>query len=268
MDVNKPRLVSGLVLWAAVCCHAIGCQARSDSGTLGEQGKVAFSYQGAGCFFGCPLEQPLLAGTRERVALTGPGDARAIEVASSKPTVVEVALERACFCERGDESGARLDVAEEARCDAGWSKHCDNTVLVQTKAAGRAFVELRTVDGRLIDRAAVLVREAARALIEATAAGHLGRSKVGTLELGPNEQVQLYATLYDQKGFELLAPEGVHWSVDDDTVAIVSAFLVGGGKQLDAGTSVVLEAKAVGTTVLTLSVPGLDQTVDVTVTPK
>ncbi len=236
-------------------------------GTPGEKGKAEFSYQGAGCFFGCPLEQPLLSGTRTSIAVTGPGDARGVEVVSSKPAVADFALERSCYCERKDGGDGHLQIAEDASCDGIWVKHCDNTVLVLAKDAGQTRLELRDADGALIDQVPVLVHQATRVTIEATYQDRLGAEKTTGVQLVPGASVQIDATLYDADGRVLLAPEGVQWSVADDSVATVTAFLLGSGKQIDAGTSVVIDAVAAGTTTLTLSVPGLEQAIGVDVQP-
>lgn len=75
------------------------------------------------------------------------------------------------------------------------------------------------------------------------------------------------SALYDADGLELLAPEGVHWAVDDDSIAIVTAFLKS-GKELDDGTSVGVQAKSEGTTSLTMTVPGLQRTLGIDVATK
>src|SRR4051794_30674846 len=79
----------------------------SEDGTPGELGRVAFTYQQS-CFFGCPLEQPLLAGTRETIAVTGAGDEEGVTAQSSDEGVAELAIEHACYCERDDEHGGQI----------------------------------------------------------------------------------------------------------------------------------------------------------------
>ena len=251
----------GLLALAAAGC----AKSAAGGGTPGEQGRIEFSFQ-QGCLFGCPLEQPLLAGTRQEISVSDPGDAAGIKLSSSKPKVAEFALERACYCERDDHRDGRVDIAEDANCDAVWHKHCDNTILVQGNAAGETFLELRSKDGPLIDRVAVLVREAARARIEATFANRLGAMETSSIDLHTGNKVDLAATLYDDAGRKLLAGDHVSWAVDDDQVAVLSAWLAGGGRQISAGTGISVQAKGVGKTVLTVTVPGLEKAIDIKVT--
>jgi len=234
------------------------------TGTVGDQGNVEFNYQGAGCFFGCPLEQPLLVGTRTTISLSDEGDVKGLEVRASKPSIADFAVERACKCIRKDGSGGELQVSETGSCSGLWTKHCDNTLQVQANAKGTTALELLDAKGKEIDRVDVIVHEAASATILATYPDKLGKQEVSDLSLTPDESVQLEASLYDADGLELLAPEGVHWAVDDDSVAIVTAFLKS-GKELDDGTGVGVQAKAAGKTSLTMSVPGLDRTLGVDV---
>ena len=233
-------------------------------GTPGEEGKVDFSYR-QGCFFGCPLEQPLLAGTRQVINVSDAGDAQGVKVKSSDPSVAEFALERACFCERLDNESVHVDVDEDAECEAAFRKHCDNTVLVQANAAGESELALRDKSGALIDRVQVRVREAARARIEASYPDKLGAEETSELDLAVGDKVQLEAKLYDEDGMKLLATDGVLWSVEDASVTIVTAWLVGSGEHVNAGLNVEVEGKAAGDTKLTISVPGLDETLDVAV---
>jgi hypothetical protein len=263
------RSANRFVVWVMCLGVCGGCKkGDADSGgTLGQQGRVEFSYQ-QGCFFGCPLEQPLLVGTRQTINVDDAGDTAGIAVSSSKPSVAEFVLERACFCERSDHSGGRLDIAEDAHCDGIWQKHCDNSILVQANAAGEAKLELRGKKDELIDEVPVIVHEAARIVLEAVYPDKLGPQSAKSLELAAGSKLELNATLYDDMGRKLLAPEGVSWSVDDDKVAIVTAWLIGSGKSVSAGLGIEIDAKAEGMTSLTVSVPGQDKSIDVTVTAK
>jgi hypothetical protein len=246
---------------------AVGCKANDsgDGSTLGEQGRVEFDYQ-QGCFFGCPLEQPLLVGTRQTISVSDPGDVAGAQVTSSKPKVAEFALERACYCEREDHSGGQIVIAEDASCKGVFHKHCDNSVLVQAIAKADAELELRDKQGKLIDQVTVIVREAARARIEVTYPDRLGAVESSSIELKTDGKAQVDASFYDDMGRKLIAQNGVSWSVDDEKVASITAWLIGNGKQVNAGLGVELDAKGAGQTTLTISVPGHDEMLDVTVT--
>ncbi|MDD9932563.1 MAG: hypothetical protein OXT09_03120, partial [Myxococcales bacterium] len=198
-----------LLGWGAAL--AGGCE-KDDfgAGTVGEEGEVEFSFQRS-CFFGCPLEQPLLVGARERIEVSDAGDGEGVEVRVSDPEVLEVALSRDCFCERRDDRPGRLDIAEDGSCDErAWRKHCDNNIDVEALAAGESFVILEGPDGE-IDRAEVLVREADRAEFEAIFPDQLGTHELESLELGAEDRVEVEVFLYEENGLKLLAPEGVTW---------------------------------------------------------
>jgi hypothetical protein len=257
--------ISGVLL-SAMLLGVADCKASdsSDRSTLGEQGRVEFDYQ-QGCFFGCPLEQPLLVGTRQTISVSDPGDVAGIAAASSKPKVAEFALDRACYCERADHSGGQIVIAQDASCMGVFHKHCDNSVLVQAMAKGDTELELRDKQGKLIDQVPVIVREAARALVEVTYPDRFGSIEASSIELKTGGKAQLDASFYDDMGRKLIAQDGVSWSVEDDQVASITAWLIGSGKQVGAGSSVELDAKGAGHTTLTISVPGHDQMLDVTV---
>ena len=73
---TTPGMTLGWLLLALVLACA-GCGGDDfGSGTVGDDGRVEFSFQRS-CFFGCPLEQPLLVGARERIELSD--EAHAIE---------------------------------------------------------------------------------------------------------------------------------------------------------------------------------------------
>lgn len=246
--------------WLAMACSAAvigGCKSNdSEVHSRGELDRVSFAYQRS-CFFGCPLAQPLLAGTRERITLDGPGDGEGVRVESSASEHAEFALERACFCQRSDGAGGRIEIADGAGCKAPYRKHCDNDVLVQAGSAGRARLELFDARDALIDRATVIVAEAESAEFEATFADRLGAVAGESFELAAGESFELALALYDAEGQKLLAPEGVHYRVQDADVATVNAFLLGGGAELQAGLDVVVNGKAAGETELEVDVPGL-----------
>jgi hypothetical protein len=265
----SPRMQIHLcsLLLSPMLIVAVGCKANESGAgsTPGEQGRVMFDYQG-GCLFGCPLERPLLVGTRQTISVSDAGDVAGVQITSSKPKVAEFALERACYCEREDHSGGQIDIAENASCQGVFHKHCDNSVLVQAKANGESELELRDKQGKLIDRVPVIVREAKSGLVEVTYPDRLGSVETSSIELKTGGKAQIDASFYDDMGRKLIAQNGVSWSVDDDQVASITAWLIGGGKQVDAGLGVELDAKGAGQTTLTISVPGLDKMLDVTVT--
>lgn len=240
-----------LSLSLALLCF--GCSS-SDAreGTLGEQGKVEFSYRQS-CFFGCPLLQPLLVGTRERIALSSPGASEGVSVESGDSGVATFALSRTCFCQQGKDTDDRIEIAEDARCGAARDKVCEASVQVSALSAGDAQLTLIDAQGSLLDRATVYVREADSARFSADALG-----SVESLALRPGERLALTVKLYDAQGQRLLAPEGVRWRTGREEIARVSAWLIGSGSELEAGSSVDVEAESQGDTELSIEVPGLE----------
>lgn len=249
------------------CCLVLallGCGDQSVAATLGEQGRVEFQFRRS-CFFGCPLEQPLLKGARETIDVDGAGDDEDVQVSVSDRDVLDFAVERECVCRRSSESGGGLQIAEDASCQSPRKKHCDNMILVEALKVGESFVELHDEDGDLIDRAEVFVRKADSALFEAIYPDRLGSFEGTEFELSSDESIDVEVTLYDAEGVELLAPEGVHWAMADPDVAIVNAWLIGRGEQVDAGLGVSVEGVGKGATELSVDVPGLEATVDIIV---
>lgn len=252
-------LVTLAVVGALAGCVGPGNDA-DGSGTLGSEGRVRFAYQ-RGCFFGCPIGQPLLAGSQQTVTLTGPGNALGVRVESSDTTLADFALETQCYCEQP--SGSRIEIADDAGCRAGEDEQCENRVLMQAHDAGDVQLELHRADGDLLDRIELEVREAARAEFSITPPGAPGPIETPDFELRVGDQAHVEVELYDAEGRELLAPVGVHWRVDDPTVAAISAFLIASAPMLDDGLAIDLEATAPGDTMLSVSVPGLEDAASV-----
>jgi hypothetical protein len=251
--------VSSVLLMAAL---AGACQSDAvfDS-QLGELGRVAFSYQRS-CFFGCPVAQPLLSGTRERISVTGSGNDKGVRAKSGDADVAVFEIQRDCYCEREDDKAGRIEVAEDAKCEAPREKRCENAILVQSRESGDAELELRDAQDKLIDRTLVRVREADRARFRGTLASELGPHEATSFELRAGGTLNLELTLFDSRGRALLAPEGVHWTSSDADVVSVTAFLQAGGAELDSGLDVMLHGNAPGNAVIGVEVPGLEANLD------
>jgi hypothetical protein len=237
----------------------VACDAPQREATQGERGEVRFSYRRS-CFFGCPLEQPLLAGTREEISLSNRGSGDGVSAESSDAQVASFALVRTCYCQAGQREDDRVEVDEEARCDGARTKVCEANVQVLAHAEGDAQLSLLDEHGALIDRSVVHVREAASARFWDDQ-GH----DVESLQLAKGEGRGLSLKLYDHAGQRLLAPEGVRWTSGSADVARVSAWLIGAGSELDAGSSVTVEAVAQGATELAIAVPGLEASISLQV---
>lgn len=256
------RVLVGLSMVASFAACA-GPQDGPD-GTYGTEHRVTFSYR-RGCFFGCPIRQPLLAGSQQTVNVSGPGDDADVRVESSDPDVAELSLTSQCFCDQAGSDSA-IEIASDASCRSGEKKRCENGVEVQAHDPGDVLLELYGGDGDLIDWIRLEVREADRAQFSITLPGAPGPTKTEDFELRVGDKAQVEVELYDGEGRELLAPVGVHWSVGDAAIATVTGFLNAGGAMLDDGLGVDLNGVAAGETVLAVSVPGLDDSAGVSVT--
>lgn len=263
-SANQLRLkLAHLVFFAALA--AAGCEKQETvDGQLGELGRIEFTYTRS-CFFGCLLDQPLLAGTREAIRLEGEaGSAPKLSVRSTDDAVADFALARQCYCEREDTTG-RIDVALDGACEEPWHMTCENTVKVLALAAGDAKVEVLDNDKALIDRVTVHVKEADRARFFGTLPDALGEEAGDSFSLAAESRLELRLELYDEDGIELLAPEGVTWRITDPSVATLSAFLIGAGDEIIAGRDIVVETLAAGDTSIEVDVPGLTAAIDVEV---
>jgi hypothetical protein len=268
MDVtsaSKLRLVL-VPIALGIVLFVVGCVERKTvDGQLGELGLVEFTYARS-CFFGCLLNQPLLVGTRETIRVEGePGNKPKVDVRSTDESVIEVALDRQCYCEREDTTG-RIDVALDGECEEPWRMVCENKILVAARAAGDAKVEVLREDGTVLDRVTVHVKEAARARFFGTLPDALGEEAGDSFSLSAESRLSLRLELYDERGIELLAPEGVTWRVTDPELARLNVFLVGAGEEVVAGRDVVVETLAAGETTVEIDVPGLTAAIDVEIT--
>ena len=253
MNPHTPRFALVLLLVAGGACKPIEDKT---GGTPGDKGNVEFTYQ-SGCFFGCPLEQPLLSGTHQVIQVTDPGDVEDLTVRSSDEEVAVFSMERACFCERAD-STRRVDIALDAKCDAPWRKHCDNRVQVEAVADGDARLELRDAHDAVLDRVTVLVRDADRAEFAVTFDDRAGTKQGTHFKAAPGDSLELAATLFDDAGRKLLATDGLKWRTTDAEVATLSAWLRGSGAEVSTGLSVTVQVKSAGSAEVGITVPGLD----------
>lgn len=264
MSTLNPRLSQAL-LGLGLALAAGGCEQRTKvDGQLGELGRIEFTYARS-CFFGCLVDQPLLAGTHETIRLEGEsGSQPDITVKSADEDVAEVALDRQCYCEREDTTG-RIDVALDGHCDDPWHMVCENKILVGALEPGDALIEVHSEDGSLIDRVEVHVKEAERARFFGRLPDELGENDGDSFSLAADSRLELRVELYDEDGIELLAPEGVTWRATDPDVATLNAFLIGAGEEVSAGRDILVETHAAGTTTVEVDVPGLLAEVEIEV---
>lgn len=242
----------------------VGCEEKIQlEGTLGELGNVEFTYRRS-CFFGCPLEQPLLMGTRETIEVNELDGDRMLRPRASDTAIARFEAERSCYCER-DGSNSHLEIAEGASCESPWTKTCEDLVHVEALAPGETMLEL--LDGeRVVDRALVLVRRASGARFYGTPPDALAERTEDRFVFAAGTQLELRVELYSEDGRQLLAPEGVAWRSTEPSVATVGAFLLGPRAAISAGRDVVVSGLSLGRATIEVDVPGLLTSVEVEVT--
>lgn len=259
--LHRLHFYTALAILAALC--AAGCkEEKTVTGQLGEAGIVEFKYTRS-CFFGCILEQPLLVGARETIRVSEPGNGPDVDCRVEDEDIAEIALERQCYCVREDTT-SRLDVAIDGRCQPPWTMSCENSIEIGALAPGETKLELLR-DGDVLDRVAIFVKEAERARFFATLPDAIGEVDGENFRVATGDRLELRVELYDDTGLELLAPEGVTWTVSDPAVATLEALLVGAGEQVEAGRDIAVEALAEGETNIAIDVPGLTAGIDVEV---
>jgi hypothetical protein len=264
MNTSSLRFSQALI--AAALSGALGgCETRTTvDGQLGELGRIEFSYTRS-CFFGCLVDQPLLAGTRETIRLEGDGASKPKMSASAvDEDVADVALDRQCYCEREDTTG-RIDVASDGMCEEPWRMVCENMILIAALEPGDTLVEVHDENDVLVDRVTVHVKQADRARFFGTLPDEIGEQAGDRFTVPAESRLELRLELYDDHGIELLAPEGVTWRVSDPEVATLKALLVGAGEEVSAGRDMVVESHAAGQASVEIDVPGLQAAIDVEV---
>jgi hypothetical protein len=238
-----------------------GCEPLDDEeGTLGDKGRVAFQYR-QGCFFGCPIGQPLLAGSHQTIEVSDPGDVEGASVRSSDDAIAEFALERECFCERDEDDDGRIPIALDADCERPRHKRCHNQILVLGHGDGDAVLELLDATDHVLDSIRVLVREPASAEFSASFPDVLGSVRGTEFDLAVDERVGFQVALHDEQGRELLASDGVTWSVGDPEMATLSGFLIASSDRIEDGVEVTVEALSPGETPLTVETAGFEDAV-------
>jgi hypothetical protein len=204
--------------------------------TRGDRNRIDFSYHES-CLLGCGLDQAVLTDSKERIAVTGPGDEASISVGSSNPKVATFLVMRSCN-----------------------ENECNNDIVVKTHSAGDAKLTLYSAAGELLDSATIHVRSADSVAFQAVdSTGAL--IPIERLALAPGQSVELWAEPMTKNGAKLLGNQGFDWQSDDPKIlgfedATPSA----------TGKSVQLLAGAAGNTELRVVAGGQSQALSILVT--
>lgn len=235
---------AGLLVVSAAGAAVLGCDVEIGESTLGELGRVDFSYTSR-CLFGCSLERPLLPGTVGRISVSDAGDVAGLRASCAESEIATASVERTCWCERGGDGwaeGAPVEVDEA--CPADFSKRCDNVVELAAHGAGDTTLALYDpADGELIDRVTVLVREPHRAWFESGGVPVAAQTPI-VLGVGRSDGVQVH--LQDQQGRPLLVTGNVTWTISNPTVAGFPQWFGGPAHELVTDDIVSIEGLSAG----------------------
>jgi hypothetical protein len=208
----------------------------------------------------------MLAGSSQTIDVDKPGDVEGVSVRSSNESVAEFAVERECQCERDDFDGT-LDIENSASCPSPWLKRCDNRILVQTHGPGRATLAMFSSGNVPLDQVEIDVRAADHIALWVTRSDSLGQERASEQDVSVGGKLEVEAAIYARDGLELLAVDGVDWESSDSDVAVVSAFLLGRGAEIEAGKSATVEALAEGEAVIRVQTPSASAELALSVEP-
>lgn len=253
------------MLWALAAVLGLGaggCSLKLGDSTSGEIGRVNFAYT-TDCLFGCSMNRSLIIGSHATISVSGVGNDSGVTAASGAPAVASFKVERACWCDQsGDASTSTYDVGQKQSCPAGWSKDCQNTIDVTALGTGDAELELNDATGNLIDRTPVHVRAPKSASFEQDF------SSAGAFQVEVHESTTILARFTDADGRDMIATDGVTWSLGDPSVAELSPtalFSSPVASPAELGNEVELTGARTGKTQLELRVGALTRSVPVTV---
>ncbi len=254
----------------ALSAFALGCTVSLGASSRGDLDRVDFSYRES-CFWGCSLDEPVLADSHERISVTGPGNDDGITVGSSNPGVATFLVVRSCVCDRStggatDASGEVQSLNSDGSCEASFDKHCDNSIVTKTHSAGDAKLELYAANGEIVDRTTIRVRAASSVGFERTD-DQGDRTAIDRLELAPGDSVLVSAAPATDDGSRILGAEGFSWSSDDAKVAGFEDSLFQLTSQAPAGTgrSMFVKAEQAGITTLHVGAGGGSGSIEIIV---
>lgn len=250
-----------------VCGCVAGCDVELGDTTMGELGQVEFAYS-SNCLFGCTLDHPLLPGTSARISVSEPGDVPGLEASTTPADIATAVVEQSCYCERsGDGWAEGASVGPDDSCETGFTKRCDNDIVVTAHAPGDCQLELRTPEGGLlVDRTTLFVRNPRSAWFEHFGAGGEA-SSVADIQLLVGQREAVRVRLEDDEGRAMLVTGSVEWTISDGSVAGFPQWL---GAPLDTiVTDDIADVQAVapGSAVLTMRAGGLEHSATLHVSP-
>ena len=232
-----------------VALATAGCSFELGDSSDGDRDRANFRYLDVDddCFFGCSLDEHVMVGARQLIAVDGAGEA-AVRVTSSNPDVATFDLER--------------------RCDG--QGRCDTDIHMDAVGDGNAKLQLRSESGRVIDSVTVRVRDAESVSFEGFVGGDDSTTTRGdTFEVRVGQTLHIVGTYLDGSGDQLLSTDAVTWRFADETVAgfpLLFSFEETHHWETLANDDVTLEGIAPGETTLHVDGGGIQREIRIIVT--
>ncbi len=224
-----------LFLAAGLASLLVGCAGEEPAGTPGQLGNLRFAYSVPGVCEGCGTDREVLAGSIVDIDVDNIHKRVRYEVRSTRPDIV--------------------DFRFSARCAYTLEERCRERIVVLTKAAGDADLEMYDDwTGTVFDRVTVKVRDAKsiETTVKETLEDGSARDVVadeGVFQLKVDSNVEIVASPRGADGRELLATKGAIKGVYADERVV-------GPRPVFVGIPTVEYAKANRAGVTTVAVTG------------
>ncbi|MDB4934824.1 MAG: hypothetical protein JWP87_1796 [Labilithrix sp.] len=216
----RPYVVAALIGFASFAFVA-ACDFKLGDDTQGDMGNLRFSYTGAGCFFGCSLDQNALEGAAVSVSVAERSErvrgARTHDAAVAKATAAS-----SCWCsgaKRQDGSSGLRSIDPNETCTKDEKRTCSLSIVLVTGHPGDTKLEVLE-DGEVIDRVDIHVRKASRMelTVQVNGTKRDGASD-GAFEAKANDSIALAATVFDEHDDEMMiGTGGLHYTYADEHV--------------------------------------------------
>lgn len=198
---------------------AAGCDPFPNDSTVGDEGRLEFSYASQ-CFLDCSLDSAIAVGSTELV--TFDGRAEGLSFSSSDGAILGFHHKMdSCSCERSSGSDAEGygPIPPDGQCAEGFTLTCNVYVEAEAHAEGDAKLEIWDESGALVDRVTVH----ARIPRSATVKRYENEDWVDSDKVaGTAASEALVGVVFrDAAGNPLLSSQGVSWQSADPKIASV-----------------------------------------------
>jgi hypothetical protein len=253
------------MLWALAVLlglAASGCSLKLGESTSGELGRVNFAYA-TDCLFGCGMNRSLIVGSQAIISVTSVANDSGVTAVSGTPGVASFKVERSCWCDQtSNDSSSTYSIDKDQSCPSGWTKDCENTIEVTALSTGDTELELDDATGQLIDRTPVHVRAPKTVGFEQDFRAAMA------FRVEVNQSTTILAHFTDADGRDMIATNGVTWSLGEPTVAELSSgavFSPAVPSPVELGGEIELTGARAGKTQLELQVGSLTRKIPVTI---